>query len=210
MARGVHVHLAADAAEANRIIAEIGREAGALKVVKAKSHDRRRDVFKRPLGGPGLSGHRDRSGRMDHPASPRRPQPHGHAGHPPQPGPGGRAVHQSHRPRAGPRRHRGHGQGGPQVAAPGLPGGRHGRQRGQLRHCRDRHNRPGDQRRQRPADHHPAPPPRPRSPGRPGQAAARPGIGPEDPAGAAQKRHRPGHQHICHLDHRGQPVRRLR
>ena len=53
--------------------------------------------------------------------------------------------------------------------------GRHGHQRGQLRHRRNRHPGHHQQRRQRPPDHHPAP--GPRGPGGGGQADARPGRG---------------------------------
>lgn len=68
--RGVHVHRAATAKEANEIIARIAKENDVKRVVKSKSMTAEEIQLNPALGGRRPDRGRDGPGRMDHPAAP--------------------------------------------------------------------------------------------------------------------------------------------
>lgn len=87
--RGVHVHRAATAEEANAIIARIARENSVKRVIKSKSMTAE-EIELNPLSGKRRA-YRGRDGpwRMDYPAAQGTALTHGHAGHSPFTLPGG-------------------------------------------------------------------------------------------------------------------------
>ncbi len=204
-AAGATVYLARTADGGQRLHRRPGQGARGQAGGQEQEHGQRGDPSQPRPGRGRDQGAGDRSRRVDHPVGRAAPQPHGHAGDPHAQGRGRRAVRQGYRQsRAG--RDPAPGATGPRAAAPGVPGCRHGDLRGQPRRGRNRRHRPGHQRGERPAGHHPAEDPR--GPGRHRKAGADPGGCPQGHRRAAEERHRPADHLLCHLDSRRGALRR--
>ena len=84
-AAGGTVHWAADAAEANRIVADLVKATGETEVVKVKSMATQEIGLNEALAAEGIAAVRDGPGRTDRPAGRRPSVAHPGPRHPPQP-----------------------------------------------------------------------------------------------------------------------------